>query len=214
MGTFAGQVRGWMACAGLLGLGAIAPARAALVDLDLYVTYSVLQNNGSTVLADGSWVIIVGSGNAVNDGMMTYGGTNVLANTTQGDDIILGTVYIGDNSFANTGKFFTTVQYNPTNVGYVYIRYFQTTGPLTGMIYWGQSGVANLSPTNFGVVTVDAAPIVSLVATNLNNFVIIPEPNTAHLLFLATAGMLAALRMRRKGGRGPPLRGRRLPPRP
>ena len=183
---------------GLLFAG-LPAARAALVSLDIYVTYSILDNTGSAPLADGSWVIVVGSSDNVNDGMVTYGTTNYIANSAQGNDIVLGTVFIGDNSFANTGKFFQTFQYDTTqNVGYVYVRYFQTTGSdITGMVHYGQSDVFNLNPTNFGVVSIDAASLSSLVASNFDNFVVIPEPGTAQLLFLA-GGMLFAARMTRK----------------
>src|SRR5512137_912164 len=90
--------------AGLL-LVCLPQARAVLVDLDLYITYSILNHGGgeANVLADGSWVIVVGSADSVNNGMTTYGSsTNYIALSAQGDDIILGYVFIGDNSFANT----------------------------------------------------------------------------------------------------------------
>lgn len=189
-----------IAAAALLMAGALS-ARAALVDLDLYVTYSILQNDQVTPLADGSLVVVIGSGDSINDGMAVYPqnvGTNYLALSTLGDDMILGYVYIGENTFANTGRFFQTFQYNSTNdIGYVYIRYFQTPGPVTGMVYWGQSDVYNLNPTNYGVVTIDAAPLESLVASNYNNFVVIPEPSTAALLALA-GGMVYVLRRSRR----------------
>ena len=175
------------------------PVRAALVDLDIYDTYSILDNTGTAPLVDGSWVLIIGSTDTTRDGMQTYGGTNLLATTTRNDDVILGTVFIGDNSFANTGKFFTTVSYDTSqNLGYVYIRYFQTQGPITGGVWWGESPVTNLIPTNFGVVTIDEAPNSSLLATNFNNFVVIPEPATGQLLFLA-GGLLFALKMSKNG---------------
>lgn len=162
------------------------PSRAALVDLDIYVTYSILDNTGTMPLVDGSWVFIIGSADTTRNGMSTYNLTNYIANTTIGDDVILGTVFIGDNHFANTGKFFTTVQYDTgQNLGYVYIRYFQTTGELSGGIWWGESPVTNLIPTNFGVVNIDAAPNASLLATNFNTFAVIPEPATAQLMVLA-----------------------------
>lgn len=186
----------WLAAAALWLL-ALVPARAVLVDLDLYVTFSILNNGGAGNLADGSWIMVVGSGDSVNGGMQTYGGaTNYIANSTVGDDILLGYAYIGQNSLANDGKFFRTFQYDSDQVGSVYIRYFQSTGPgfPTGMVYWGQSGVSNLVPTNFGVVSIDLAPDSSLIASNFNNFVVIPEPDTAHLMFI-TGGLLIAFRM-------------------
>lgn len=180
-------------------LAALLPARAALVDLDIYVSYSILDNTGTQPLADGSWVVIIGSSDTTRNGMQTYGGSNYLATTTHGDDVVLGFVFIGDNSFANTGKFFTTVQYDTAqNLGYVYIRYFQTTGALSGGIWWGESPVTNLIPTNFGVVNIDASPGGVLLATNFNTFAVIPEPATGQLLILA-GGLLYALRMARNG---------------
>lgn len=196
----------WLAVAAASWLLSGTAARAVLVDLDLYVTFSILNNGGAGNLADGSWVIVVGSGDGVNNGMQTYGAsTNFIANSTQGDDILLGYAYIGQNSFANTGKFFRSFQYDSDQIGSVYIRYFQATGPglPTGMVYWGQSAVSNLVPTNFGVVSIDVAPNSSLVASNFNNMVVIPEPGTAHLMFV-TGGLLLAFRMSQKRQRRKP----------
>ena len=197
LGRFTALMVGlWLAC--------LPQARAVLVDLDLYITYSILNHGGGggNVLADGSWVIVVGSADNVNNGMTTYGSsTNYIAMSAQGDDIILGYVFIGDNSFANTGKFFSTFQYDSSQIGYVYIRYFETTGLPEGMVYWGQSGVTNLGPTNFGVVTIDVSPNSSLIASNFNSFVVIPEPSTGPLIFM-TGGILLALRFSRNRRRG------------
>ena len=133
------------------------------------------------------------------------GGTNYIFNSVLGNDVLLGTVFIGENSLSNTGKFFQTFQYDTAdNIGYVYIRYFQTTGPVTGMVYWGQSAVVNLVPTNFGVVTIDIAPNNSLVADHHDNFVVIPEPGSASLIILAGGlvfgARLASKRAKRKSG--------------
>ena len=177
-----------------LAQAAALPARAALVELDIYVSYSILNSTTNAPIADGSWVEIVGSGDSVNNGMATVGGTNYLATSVQGNDTIHGYVYIGDNSYVNTGMFFQTVSYDTTNnVGYVYIRYFQSTSVPDGMTYWGQSDVYNLSPTNFGVVSIDVNPGDNLVANLYDNFVVIPEPGTA-VMFLMAGGLLFSVR--------------------
>lgn len=196
-----GVTRRWRvlwACVAVACLGVL-PARAAIVDLDAYVLYSIMQQDGFTPLADGSWVYIIGSGDNVANPMNTYGSpaTNLIANSVTGDDVILGIVQIGENVISN-GTFFTTVQYDSDEVQYVYIRFFDTTGLITGLVYWGTSTVFQLGVT-LGVSTVQFDPDGSLIATNLNNFVIIPEPNTANLMLLV-AGMIAAMRasMRKK----------------
>ncbi len=164
-------------------------ARAAIVDLDAYVLQPILGGDGVTALADGSWVFIVGSGDSVLNPMQSIG-TNFIANSVTGDDEILGIVQI-DSTFG-AGTFATTVQYDSSLINYVYIRFFDTTGPLTGMLYWGTSTVFELGVT-LGVSTVQFNPGDQLVATNYNNFVIIPEPSTANLLLLV-GGMIWAMR--------------------
>lgn len=165
-------------------------ARAAIVDLDAYVLQPIIGGDGVTPLADGSWVFIIGSTDNVIDPMQTYGGTNYIANSTTGDDVILGVVFI--DSSLGAGTFYTTVQYESTNINYVYIRYFDTTGALTGMLYWGTSSIFELGVT-LGVSTVQFDENGQLFATNYNHFVIIPEPSTANLLLLV-GGMIWAMR--------------------
>lgn len=174
---------------------ALAAARAAIVDLDAYVEFSLMENDGVTPLADGSWVAIVGSGDTVQDPMFSYG-TNFIADSTTGDDVILGWVKVGTDVISN-GTFFTTVQYDSLEVQYVYIRFFDTTNtPIEGLVYWGTSSIFQLGVT-LGVSTVQFDPGGSLVATNYNNFVVIPEPTTGNLIVLV-AGMIWAMRMSMK----------------
>lgn len=190
-------------CAALLG---VAVVRAAIVDLDALVEYAILDNFGSP-LADGSWVYIIGSSNAVIDPMFTYGGTNFIADSTTGDDVILGRVQINLDNYSN-GTFFTTVQYDSDQVKYVYIRFFDfTNDPVTGMVWWGTSTIFQLGVT-LGVSTVAFDNNGQLAATNYNNFVVIPEPNTANLIVLV-AGMIWAMRatMRKSGSAGDKGRG-------
>lgn len=171
-----------------------ATARAAIVDLDAYVEFSIMENDGVTPLADGSWVYIIGSGNSVADPIRDVWGappTDLIPNSVTGDDVILGIVQIGQDVISN-GTFFTTVQYDSLEVSYVYIRFFDTTNyNITGMLYWGTSAVVQLGVT-LGVSTVQFDPGGSLVATDYNNFVVIPKPTTGNLIVLV-AGMIWAM---------------------
>ncbi|HMP76170.1 MAG TPA: hypothetical protein PKE12_07740 [Kiritimatiellia bacterium] len=172
-----------------LGLAA-APADAAIVDLDAYVLNPILQDDGITPLADGSWVMIIGSWDGTIDPMVQIGPDYIAASVT-GDDVILGIVQI--DSLFGPGTFGTTVQYDSTLVNNVYIRFFDTTGPLTGMIWWGTSPMIGPVGVTLGVTTVQFDPGGSLQVDQENNFVIIPEPGTANLLLLV-GGMIWAMR--------------------
>jgi hypothetical protein len=183
----------------LMSCTGVVLVHGVLFDLDAFVTFSIFEQGGGPgdELVDGSRVYIMGSVDNVNDGMQTwYGpsGTNLIANSTLGDDVLLGEVAIGFNA-TNAGTFFTTLKYDPTEVSYVYIRYFDTTNePIGGIVDWGTSLVYSLVPT-LGVARVDFAPSGSLQAENTNNFVIVPEPSTGNLMVLFFA-MLGGLRSR------------------
>lgn len=190
-----------LAVTGLIG------AHAALVTLYAYVSYSIYGPGGTTPLANNSLVYIIGSSNSVIDPMASWGSpaTNYIAGTTTGDDVFLGTVRIGDNVDSN-GTFFVVVEFDSDLVKYVYLRFFdwQDNEPVTGMVYWGQSSNFFIGNPTLGVSVVDFnqdAPN-SLIASNQNNFVVIPEPGTANLLILV-AGMAWAMRtsMRRAGAK-------------
>jgi hypothetical protein len=170
------------------------------VSLDAFVEFAILDQNG-VPLIDGMTVMIIGSGDNVNDGMNVYGTgpTNYIPDSTLGDDVILATVTINSNTAGFAGGFFTTLTYESDDINYVYIRFFNAPPEsLTGMIYWGTSSVFQLGVT-LGVSTVAFDAGTNLQTTNYNNFVVIPEPSTANL-FVMVAGMLCAMRthMRRK----------------
>lgn len=168
------------------------PSSAALVELDIYVTYSILDNTALEPLADGSFVEAVGSTDGVYHGMATYGGTGFIANSALGNDAILGSVYIGNHTHASTGNIFETLTCNTAdNIRYVYHRHFESHVMSTGLVYRGQSAVYNLSLTNYGVVTIDAASVKSPVASNDNNFVIVPEPTAGGMVILGCGLLLA-----------------------
>ncbi|HMP73051.1 MAG TPA: hypothetical protein PKE55_07285 [Kiritimatiellia bacterium] len=190
--------RGWIIAACLIGMLAVLPpaANAALVDLDIQVSFPLLDEN-DVPLADGSWVFVYGSLNDVADPMDTWG-TNVIAGSTTGDDVILAAFQLTSGAdFGVDGFFFTTVKYDPTLVNFAYIRFFNSSGPLTGMIYWGESLVYTITPPPLGAAQIDFAPTESLSTTNLDNFVIIPEPSTFNLVLLVGCmmwGMRASMR--------------------
>lgn len=192
------RLAGWCV-GGLLSLGLI--AQAALIDLDAMVTYSIYDQLGNP-LADGSVVYIIGSGDGIMDPMNSVGGaSNLVADSTTGDDVILGQITIDSSQTGSNGTFFTVLQYESTQVGYVYLRFFDFTNnvPVTGLVYWGTSAIHQLSPTpTIGVNSVDFNPNATLVASNLNNFVAVPEPSTANLLILV-GGMAWAMRASMKG---------------
>lgn len=178
--------------------GSVVCAYALVVSLDVYVDFALLDENDDP-LADGMTVMVFGSKNPINDGPQTWGGTNVIANSTQGDDILLATLTISTVESGIPGGFFATISYESDDVDFVYIRFFNAPpSALTGMIYWGTSSVIQLGVT-LGVSTVNFTPETNLVTDNYNNFVIIPEPSTANL-FVMVAGMMWAMRshMRRK----------------
>jgi hypothetical protein len=164
-----------------------------IVSLDVYVEFGILSEDCVTPLADGMTVMVIGSGDSTNDGMVVWGGTNYIAASTLGDDVILATVTISSNDSGVAGGFFATISYESDDIDYVYIRFFNAPpGALTSMVYWGTSSVFQLGVT-LGVSTVDFNPGNDLKTTNYNNFVVIPEPSTANL-FVMMAGMLWAMR--------------------
>lgn len=189
--------RNWVAFFVAIGLifSGLLVLHAALLDLDAFVTYSILDENGNP-LPDGALVQIIGSSNALATPTVNYAGdgTSIIPGFVQPDDQILGTVRIGDNNSSN-GTFTTTLKYDPDTVNYVYIRYFNYTNPglPTGLVWWGTSAIFSLVPT-LGVSRVDFAPNDNIEVQQINNFVTIPEPGTANLmlLFLGVVGGIRA----------------------
>jgi hypothetical protein len=195
------------ACLTLLVLS----AGAASINLQAYITFSLLTSNASSPLADGSVVYIIGSKDGIADPMQTYGGpeTNYIANSVTGDDIIIGvtTVYAADLN--SNGTFYAgEYYYDDALVDYLYIRFFDSPGPqITGMVNWAISE----PPTNVGDIadccglsTIEVDFIGNIAATNYNNFVVIPEPSTVNLVVMC-GGMLSALgAFRRRGKRASP----------
>ncbi|MCO5043740.1 MAG: hypothetical protein M9935_00460 [Kiritimatiellae bacterium] len=171
--------------------------------MDAFILDPALGCDGSTPLADGSWVYIIGSSDNVIDPMQTYN-DGYIANSTTGDDVILGIVQIFSIPAAYPDYqsiFYETVQYDSSVISNVYVRFFDATGPLTGLLCWGESDIFELGITA-GVSTVRFDQDNQLVTTHTNNFYIIPEPGTANLLLLV-GGMILAMKasiIRKKKG--------------
>ncbi len=183
------------ACLVLTGM--LAAYAVNMVTLYAYVTYSIYDSLNNP-LSNGSYVYIIGSGDNVVDPMPTWGApaTNYIAEGTTGDDVFLGSVTIGTGTGSN-GTFFVSIEYDSDLINYVYLRFFDYQGPgnVTGMVYWGNSSNFYVGDPEFGVKIQDfndGAPN-SLVASNYNNFVVIPEPGTANLIVLV-AGMAWVMR--------------------
>lgn len=170
---------------------AVGTAQGAIINLQAYILYALLNNDGTTPLADGSMVQIIGSSDSVADPML-MSGTNATGFTTS-NDTILATITIQSSALGSNGTFFVGDYYfNSDEVKYMYLRFYDTTNStLTGMVYWGQSPITNAQHDQFGVLEMDF--IGGYLATNLNNFVVIPEPGTMNLIFVWVS-MVAAMR--------------------
>ena len=189
------------ACLALL----VVSAPAITVNLQAYITFSLLTSNGSLPLADGSVVYIIGSKDSVENPMLTYGSpaTNYLSGSVSGDDIIIGVVSVQASQLSSNGTFYAgDYYYDDSLVDYLYIRFFDSPQPITGMVNWGTSPITNVGDLfdccGLGVLEVDF--VGNLRATNYNNFVVIPEPSTANLVALC-GGMFAALGAYRRRGK-------------
>ncbi len=207
-GTYARRGRAlWLAFLAAI-LTASAAQAVSYVDLIAYVTYSLLDNQGSP-LPDGSIVMIIGSGDDANDGMVPWG-DSYIADSVQGDDVFIGQVTIGNPSYGNSnGTFYTANQFelDEDSISFLYIRFFNTTiSPITGIVTWGYSPVFGFT-SEFGKVEQDF--IGNYMAIITNNFVIIPEPSTGHLLLLFI-GLVWGLRAgMKRAERAPPGNGPR-----
>lgn len=171
-------------------------AHAAIINMTAYVLSSLYQQDGVTPLADGSIVQIIGSFDNLIDPMEEFGG-GYTGNPT-GDDVILATIVIDSTLLGIDGTFYASgIYYNNDDIKHAFIRFYNSPGPLEGLIWWGESPIQNIEYDAFGAIFVDFVGGYS--TTNQNNFVVIPEPNTLNY-FLMWAGMLGALRssMRRE----------------
>ncbi len=172
------------------------------VRLIAYVSHSLLTSAG-VPLADGSIVMIFGSSDSINNGMVAYG-TNYIADSVQGNDTYIGTVRVDMPSWnSSNGTFLSDEEFtfDTTNVSFLYIRIFNTTNlPVLGWVAWNTSAVFGYTDF-FGAAEVDFYGNYLTIITN--NFVVIPEPSTGHLVLLFL-GLMAGLRASMRKGVRPP----------
>ena len=174
-------------------------SRGATISLHVYTSAILQKSDASTPLANGSYVMIVGSSDDQRELFQTYGGTNLL--TDLSTDILIGTLTLinGNGSFDSGG--FT---YDSDVVSHLYVYFFDnSTWPIEGITDWGYTVPVAISATQefTGSVSIDlAGDIVS--ASNTDNFVVIPEPTTASLLlfFIGMAALGAPGLVRRIRG--------------
>ncbi len=178
----------------LASLLAVTTVRAVTISFDAWVQYAILDSS-SQPLADGSWVYIMGSLDNSNDGFAPYG-DRLISDSTQGDDVILAMIQIKPATYNNDdepGTFFVSFKYDPTEVQYMYLRFFEyTNSPVTGTMYWGYSEVYQVGST-LGVGNLQFDANGQLGVSEEGNFVVIPEPTTGNLIVLV-AGMIWAMR--------------------
>jgi hypothetical protein len=134
--------------------------------------------------------MIIGSGDDVNDGMFQYAGTNFVADSVQGDDVFIGQVTI-DTSLGTNGVFYSLgLTFDTDDVNYLYIRFFDMSGEIGGMVNWGTSPMYATQDVIAGYMTIDFGGLYA--TTNYSNFGVIPEPGTAQLVLLF-GGMMFGL---------------------
>lgn len=200
----------WIKAALVAAFLSVAPAQGALINLQAYIVYALLNSDGSAPLADGSIVQIIGSSDAVADPMELYGGA-VIAEPT-GDDLLIATITIQSASLGSNGTFFVgDYYYNSDEVNYMYLRFYDSPGPLIGEIAWGQSPITNAGHDQFGVIEMNF--IGGYMTDTTDDFVVIPEPGTLNLL-LVWATMVGAMRSslkREQAKKKKPLPGKQNP---
>ncbi len=174
----------------------VTAAYAMPVNLIAYVTYSLLNASG-TPLADGSIVMIFGSTDNVNNGPVNYG-TNVIAESTKGDDVFIGLVRVDMPSYnSSNGTFLSDSDFafDDSSIHFLYLRIFDTTNyGVTGFTNWTTSLVFGYT-SEFGYAVVDFGG--NYQTTLKTNFVVIPEPSSSHLVLLFVAlvcGMRASMK--------------------
>ena len=176
----------WVWVSALLAGGLAIPSHAETVILEAYVFFA-LEDDGGTPLVDGSVVQIIGSLNASQDGFQSYGSaTNLLSDTTLGDNIILKQFVVNSASVpSSAGTFFTTTTFESDEVANAYIRFFDfQASPVTGLVDYGSSATYLVSDFSSAFKSVDFAPTIELPTNQTKHFSVIPEPGTSHLVLL------------------------------
>ena len=169
----------------------------ATISLTIYNKSELKESTDTTVLADGSWVMLIGSLDDVIDPMETYG-SSYIANSTTGDDVLLSTFRVGDG-VADPGKFSVNCTFDKALFPNTYLRFFDFANDNAfsmtdwGSVYWGTTKVVNVSAASESdlIDYVKNSQDPHITGTS-NNFVVIPEPATA-ALFVIAGGLLVSV---------------------
>jgi hypothetical protein len=129
-------------------------------------------------------VQIIGSSDMLIDPFPSYAdgflATPGSGPVTTGDDVFIGQVTI--DSSVGAGTFYSAdFSFDSDQVTYLYLRVFDSFGPLTGSIDYGFSGLIGYT-SFFGVAEVDFGS--GIATTNNATFYIVPEPGSGSLLLV------------------------------
>lgn len=183
----------------------MAMVHAATVNLVAFVSppstpgiSGLFAADGTTPLADGSRISIVGSYDGINDGFVTNGMGQIVYDWTYSDDVVLAHIVVDSTELNSSGTFFdATISYDDSLFNFFYIRVFDTTNRnVSGTVNYAASGVFTSTPL-FGVSFIDFGVVNT---TNVGFFTIVPEPDMASLYvlaFLFIFGLRTGLRKRK-----------------
>jgi len=172
---------------------AVLPARATIIQMELYNTDPLVNNDGVTVLAGNATagdlvqVIATGPDNTIN---APSAGTGL----PSGDDTILFTIHVGVGEISSgTGLLDAyPLDYSSTLVGSnFYVRFWNGT-TVAGSTYYGNSLVTNLPPgdafnqSSLDFVPTEGSPHTTDQPFSLN---VVPEPSSLFLFGLVIFGV-------------------------
>lgn len=175
---------------GVLAFFGVTTVHAATVGLFVNITQPLLDGDGNA-LADGSVIYVIASIDSTADGMSSWG-DSLIANSTQGDDVIIATLILDSSTTGVPGTMtaFIPDAFDNSVYNFLYLRFFDYQGsppPVGDDIAWGETPPQGY--TNFFGTAIMNVPGDQVHATN--NFIIIPEPGTLPLVLVA--GLLLAL---------------------
>jgi hypothetical protein len=168
----------------------VLPARATIIQLELYNSYALVNSDGVTPLAPGDLVQVIATG--------------------PGDSISAPSVFSGAPSGQNSILFTPNLQVGegvpgPGNAGYLdvwplnytntqeftdfYVRFWNGT-TVADSTYYGNSSIYELPAGDaFNQATLDFAPTATLSTSEPFSLSVVPEPSSLFLFGLAVFGV-------------------------
>lgn len=176
---------------------AVLPARATTIQLELYNSYPLVDQNNSLLAGDSSGgdlveLILTGSGNTISP-------PNNIGDPS-GNNSVLFTLYVGEGEIsAGTGLLDAyPLNYDSSLVGTdAFVRFFNGT-TVGGSTYYGDSSAFTLPAGDaFNQASVDFAPLDSspVQTSDPLNLTVVPEPSS---LFVFGLSILGAVWWRRR----------------